>query len=293
MSVIKKLEKQEIYKPPNGFATDVCYEVIMGSSAYGVSSNSSDIDIYAVCVPPQDIVFPHMVGHIRGFGDSPKNFEVTQQHHMMMGEKEYDIAIYSLIKYFALCADNNPNMVDSLFVPTRCITHIDNIGRIMRENRKLFLHKGAYHRFKGYAYAQMKKLKTKKPVGKRKELVDNFGYDTKFAYHLVRLTEECEQILMTHDLDLEKSREMLKAVRRGEWSFEQLEKWFENKVLLLDKLYITSTIQLKPDMGQLKNILLTCLEEKYGTLSANMVNTAESATALIKLEQIKQIIQKN
>ena len=291
MSVLKKLENRGIYKPPNAFVTDTCYEVIMGSSAYGVSNNSSDIDIYAVCVPPQDIVFPHTVGHIRGFGGSPKNFEVTQQHHMIMDDKEYDIAVYSLIKYFALCADNNPNMIDSLFVPPRCITNIDNIGRIMRENRKLFLHKGAYHRFKGYAYAQMKKLKTKNPTGKRKALVDAYGIDTKFSYHLVRLCEECEQILMTHDLDLEKSREMLKAVRRGEWSLEQLEKWFENKTLLLDNLYITSTLRLTPDMEKLKNILLTCLEEKYGTLTDNMVNTTEAATVLIKLEQIKQIIK--
>lgn len=58
-------------------------------------------------------------------------------------------------------------------------------------------------------------------ISKRINLIDKFGYDTKFAYNLVRLLNECEQILVEGDLDLERSKEMLKSIRKGEWSLEK------------------------------------------------------------------------
>lgn len=289
MSITKKLIKNDLFKVQQPFVGDVVYEVIMGSFAYGVSNDTSDIDVYGVCIPPKEYVFPHTAGYIDGFGERPQNFHNAQQHHLKMDDKEYDVSIYSIVSFFQLCADNNPNMIDSLFVPDRCITSINNIGKVMRENRKLFLHKGAYHRFKGYAYSQLKKLKNKKPTGKRKELVDAHGYDVKFSYHIVRLANECEQILISGDLNLEKSKEQLKAVRRGEWTLEELEQWFKTKEALLDELYIKSDIQHSPNYSKLQNVLLACLEEHYGSLSG-ILDTSGTQKAISKLQQIEQII---
>ena len=113
--------------------------------------------------PEKNMVFPQLVGHIEGFGKQKKRFEQYQQHHIKSKDdnKEYDITIYSIVKYFQLCMDNNPNMVDSLFVPRRCVLYTTAIGEHVRENRKLFLHKGCFHKFKGYAYSQINKLKNK------------------------------------------------------------------------------------------------------------------------------------
>ena len=90
--------------------------------------------------------------------------------------------------------ENNPNVIDSLFTPATCVLHCTRIGAMVRENRKLFLHRGAWPKFKGYAYSQLHKLAIKQPIGKRAELVAKHGYDTKFAYHVVRLLGEVEQI---------------------------------------------------------------------------------------------------
>jgi hypothetical protein len=57
--------------------------------------------------------------------------------------------------------DNNPNMIDSLFVPRRCILHTTQIGEHVREYRKEFLHKGSWHKFKSYSFSQIHKLRTK------------------------------------------------------------------------------------------------------------------------------------
>ena len=54
----------------------------MGSMAYGVSSDSSDMDVYGFCVPEKETVFPHLRGEIPGFGTPQPRFEQWQEHHM-------------------------------------------------------------------------------------------------------------------------------------------------------------------------------------------------------------------
>ncbi len=291
-SIVQKLNKLGLLSAQQPFIFDTEYEAIMGSFAYGVSGNTSDIDLYAFCVPPKDYVFPHLTGYINGFGPSPQNFEVFQQHHIKIEneEKEYDIQVYSIVRMFHLCADGNPNMVDALFVPDRCVLLQSNIARLMRDRRRMFLHKGCYHRYKGYAYAQLKRLDNMKPVGKRIELVEKYGYDTKFAYHIVRLLLQAEQIMMEHDLNLERNSEVLKAIRNGEWTLERLKAWFEEKERILETLYTASTLRHSPDWDALRNLLLCCLEEKHGKVSNEIGNAAQNALA--KLEMIRQIVEK-
>lgn len=290
MSKVQMLHKNGKFPLPFSFVGEVHYEVIMGSFAYAVSSDNSDLDVYAVCIPDKEMVFPHLKGMIPGFGPNPQNFEVTQLHHIQHGESEYDVAVYSIVKFFQLCSENNPNMIDALFVPQRCITHMDEIGTMIRQARHKFLHKGSYHKFRGYAHSQLAKIKTKKPVGKRAELVEKFGYDVKFSYHVVRLAEECHQILEEGDLDLERSKEILKAVRRGEWTLEELIDWFKRKEELLDKLYSESKLQHSPDMGVLRQLLYNCLEAKYGSLSG-VIDTSGDGEFRRKYQAIEKIVR--
>jgi len=269
MKLLKRLNKEGLINPPKFLLSNVAYLTMMGSVAYGVSDVRSDIDVYGFCIPHKDTVFPHLAGEIPGFGRQVSRFDQWQQHHIKDSSGlEYDFSIYNIVKYFQLCMDNNPNMIDSLFVPRRCIMHSTQIGELVREKRKLFLHKGSFHKFKGYAYSQMHKMRIKDPeVGsKRYEMVQKYGYDLKFAYHIVRLLSECEQILVEHDIDLEKNREQLKAIRRGEWSREQVENYFADKERQLEELYVKSTLQHKPNEELIKELLLNCLEIHFGSL---------------------------
>lgn len=270
-SIVDVLMKKQLLSAPSFMRNNVHYETMVGSEAYGVSSNKSDIDIYGFCIPPKSIIFPHLAGKVEGFGKKENRFEQYQQHHIMdkSSGKEYDITIFSIIKFFQLCMDNNPNMIDTLFVPRRCILHSTQAAEHVRENRKAFLHKGAWFKFKGYAYSQVHKMKIKKPDedSNRYEMVQKFGYDVKFGYNVVRLLNEIEQILTEKDLDLERNREQLKSIRRGEWSLNQIVKYFETKEKELEALYTSSDLQHSPDEEKIKNILLECLEMHYGSLS--------------------------
>jgi hypothetical protein len=182
--------------------------------------------------------------------------------------------------------ENNPNMIDSLFTPPRCIVTRTKVWEMVQEKREIFLHRGAWHKFKGYAYSQLHKIRTKNPEGKRRLLVVKYGYDVKFAYHLVRLMCEIEQILVEHTLDLEKNREQLKAIRRGEWSLKQVETYFHTKERELESLYTTSTLPHSPDESAIKQLLLDCLEEHYGNLSECITIPNSNYNALIEIRDI-------
>lgn len=285
-SIVEMLRKKGIIKPPRHIENSIQYEVMMGSVAYGVSTDTSDIDIYGFSIPYKNIVFPHTAGVIQGFDKNYERFDQYQQHHVKFNEKEYDISIYNIVKYFALVTDNNPNMIDSLFVPQRCILHSTQIGEKVRSKRNIFLHKGCWYKFKGYSYSQIHKIKTKKPEGKRVKIIEKFGYDVKFATHTVRLINECEQILTEHTLDLERNREQLKAIRRGDWKKEQVIEYFETKERELESLYTTSTLPHSPNKELIKELLLDCLEMYYGNLDKTITLPTDIYSLVEDMEEV-------
>lgn len=288
MSLRKVLASGAKMHPPGWLPDNLCYETIMGSVAYGVSGDTSDMDVYGICMPPKDVVFPHLAGEIHGFGTQIKRFESWQEHHVAAFDKSWDFQILGIVKFFQLAMENNPNIIDSIFTPRRCVLSSTPIGEYIREHRRDFLHKGAWHKFKGYAYSQLNKIKTKSPTGKRAELVEAHGYDVKFAYHVVRLLLEVEQILVARDIDLERDREQLKAIRRGEWSLPQLEEWATTKEKQLEAVYHDSTVPYGPDEPQIRRHLVHCLEMHYGDLSAVVVQPDESGQLLRTIAKLTE-----
>jgi len=365
-SLTDNLIKRELVKNyPSFLHNSVQYEVLMGSVAYGVSSDLSDRDIYGFCIPPKEVIFPHLRGEIAGFGRQKQGFEQFLQHHVQDLSKDlvYDITIYNIVKYFMLCMENNPNMIDSLFVPQSCILHSTAVANYLRERRKEFLHKGSWFKFKGYSFSQVHKMTNKtlkvlvercesfgidpeelevesvmvelirrgnielqvsknseafrKPtkvekldtkdlnelytimrecskeggkLGKRLKTIKEFGYDVKFAYHVVRLLNEIEQILIEGDLEIDRSREQLKAIRRGEWTIEMVTDYFNTKERELESLYITSELPHSPNEGRIKQILLDCLEMYFGKLGVIAISTTGNTDMILK--DLQEIIRK-
>jgi hypothetical protein len=326
MTIVHKLQEHGLISPPKWLPDNLAYLVIMGSMAYGVNTDTSDMDVYGFAVPPKEIVFPHLTGYIPGFGNHPEKFDQWSEHHIRQNQKEYDFSVYSIVRYFDLCRENNPNMIDSLFVPDNCVMFQSKVGEIVRENKHAFLHKGAFHKYKGYAYAQIGRYKSLSPESKLgsirikmgeeglefdafKEKVDSGelvlsasmkrdfdglnerqintikeGVDRKAMYHVVRLMNELEQILTTGTLDLQINREQLKSIRRGEWTPEQIFEYFERKEAELDGIQLTSNVLPHgPNMKQLHSILVSCLEEVYGSLD-NMISQNKDDRLLVELK---------
>lgn len=270
--ILNRLLAQNLINPPKWAVPNTHYLVITGSTAYGCNNaDSSDEDLVGWVIPPVEIAFPHLAGEIDGFGTPKPRFTTWQKHHIDDPEsrKQYDVTLYGVAKFFHLCMENNPNLLDTLFTSRRCIKHITQVGEILRDNRKLFLSTHCYQKFRGYAYSQLHKMGIKQPKegSKRAEIVKLHGYDTKFSYHLIRLLLEAEQILIEGDLDLERNSEILKAIRRGEWSEEKIVNWFDAKERSMEELYAKSTLRHKPDEDAIRGVLMSVFEAHYGDIS--------------------------
>lgn len=293
--IIEDLIDKKLIDPPKWLKNNTIYLTVIGSVAYGVADSSlqSDVDIYGICIPPKKDIFPHSAGLVYGFDDI-NVFEQFQKHHIFDSskEKEYDINVYSIVKFFKLLLDNNPSCIDTLFTPQECILHMSPVGQIIRENRKLFLHKGCWAKYKGYSYSMLHKMNSKTPEkdSKRFQLREKYGFDVKFGMHIVRLLDYAEQILSTGDLDLRKNKEQLKAIRRGEMSSEEIIHWASAKELQLENLYHKSDLPIGPNKDEVRSVLLDCIKVHYGSLEENLIQ--EPDKYFKTLLKIKESIEK-
>jgi len=121
----------------------------------------------------------------------------------------------------------------------------------------------------------------------RFESVKINGYDTKFLYHVVRLLDEVEQILTIGDVDLQRMREYLKSIRRGDVTEDEIRQFFSRKEKWLEQCYQDSSLPYSPDEGRIKQLLMDCLEEHFGDLSSCVVDVGAAER---KLQEIKEII---
>lgn len=291
-STVEKLSQKGFINPPTFVISNTMYECIVGSVAYGVSDEFSDFDITGFCIPPRDVVFPHLRGEIEGFGRNKQRFTGWQEHHIYDADalngkgRTYDLNIYNIVHYVFLCMENNPNMVTSLYVPRGCILHSTPVSEKIRENRDRFLHKGSWPKYKGYSYSQRHKMRGKNPIGKRLKIRDKYGYDVKFAYHMVRLLYEVEMILNEGTIDIQRHKEHLKAIRHGEVAEEDVLKWCDEKEAALERAYENSKLPWGPDEDGIKTLLLECLEHHYGSLDAVITKPNELTQMLDKITQI-------
>lgn len=118
------------------------------------------------------------------------------------------------------------------------------------------------------AYASAKKTWDKYQEWKkerneaRAELEAKFGYDTKHAMHLVRLTRMGQEILSTGKVIVKRpDREELLAIRAGAWSYDQLIEFAEQQEKAINALYHTCDILPKvPDRNSLNKLCISCIE---------------------------------
>jgi len=186
-SVVRLLEEKRLITPPRWLSSNIVYETIMGSQSYGVSSGGSDIDVYGVCIPLKGILFPHLEGVIPGFGNQGQKFQEFEHHHVKDkdSQKEYDLKVMNIVKFFELARQGNANIIDSIFTHQSCVLYCNQVGQIIRDNRKLFLSKQCYKCCRGYAYGQMSEINKSKNIKEIKGILafeDKYGISHKTTF---------------------------------------------------------------------------------------------------------------
>jgi len=126
---------------PSFVKDDLIFLVLSGSHAYGMATAESDLDYRGICMVP-----PHSL------------FTTSIDHFNQAEDKTNDITIYSIIKYFRLAAQVNPNIVELLFVDPSVIVYKHPIMDRILKNNNLFISQKAMHTFSGYAVSQLKRV---------------------------------------------------------------------------------------------------------------------------------------
>jgi hypothetical protein len=139
-----------------------------------------------------------------------------------------------------------------LFVPESEITAITDAGRELRAHADRFASKRAAERFLGYLVSQRRSMTAESGAHtNRPELVAQFGYDTKFAMHALRLGIQGVEYLQTGRISLpipEPGLAALREVRRGEWELARVLDWTARLEATLEELAETSPLPAEPDL---------------------------------------------
>lgn len=139
----------------------------------------------------------------------------------------WDVVVYEYRKALSLLEKGNPNILCLLWMPEEMYLHIGDAGRLLLERRELFSAASAFAPFRGYAQSQLKKMRGGAYQGymgeKRRALVDEFGYDTKNASHLIRILRQGIEFLASGEMVVVRhDAEELLEIKRGEWSLERV-----------------------------------------------------------------------
>jgi uncharacterized protein len=116
------------------------FSTVVGSRAYGTNRPDSDYDQAGVMIP------------------GPEYFLGLDRFDQFQGFPGVDKTIYDIRKALRLISDCNPNMVDLLFVPEKCIKIMTPYWEKILKNRDLFVSKKARWTYAGYAHAQFERI---------------------------------------------------------------------------------------------------------------------------------------
>lgn len=188
-----------------------------GSTIYGTSlSGQDDLDLTYVGFESWDeLVLGSKSHHLRtATGDTPS------------GPDDIDMQCHTVRKYIDLVAGGNPSVIATLWAPHWVTEEWSKVNRFSKTSRIDDLKAIAWTRragqaYAGYAVQQLKRMRGE--IGQRgvirRELIDRYGFDTKYAYHALRLTMQGVEFARTGNLTIPLPAEevdLLLSVRRGE-----------------------------------------------------------------------------
>jgi hypothetical protein len=149
---MKTLEQKQEYifdallkrEEPDWLFDRTIFLSIHGSNAYGLDTEDSDVDITGIAIPPQNYFYGFL-----------NNFDQAQFN-------KPDGQIYGITKFFKLAVDNNPNVLELLWIDPKFWVKSTPIFETLVKNRNLFLSKKCRFTYSGYAHAQLNRIKLHK-----------------------------------------------------------------------------------------------------------------------------------
>ncbi|MET8335208.1 nucleotidyltransferase domain-containing protein [Streptosporangium canum] len=168
--------------------------VVVGSRAYGLETEDSDVDRRGVFVAPTPLFWRLTKPPTHVEGPLPEQFS------------------WEVERFCGLALEANPTVLECLWSPI--VEQVTPAGEDLLAIRRAFLSRRAHRSFTGYADAQFRRLDPERPRWKQ-------------AMHMIRLLISGLH-LARHGKPLvrmDDHRDRLLAVRRGEVSWAEVQRW--------------------------------------------------------------------
>lgn len=230
-------------------------KILSGSHLYSTATENSDRDYVGIFIPPKD--------YILGLHTCELVTSNTNNDGRNSSE-DTDCTYYSLPKFFQLAMKNNPNTIELFFVPPENIVFSDEYGKAILKNARHFISKKCKNTFGGHAHSQKQKLLTKNPIGSRLAYIEKFGFDVKFASHLIRLLQEGIELLDDHKITFPLGvAEYCKDIKLGKISLEHILSTANLMEQILNDSYNTSDLQDEPDFDEINELQISLIESYW------------------------------
>src|SRR5215471_6528008 len=234
---------------------------LVGSTVHGLNVNDGieDRDEMGVCVEPLTEAMALWDPFEQFIYRSAAEREGRADARSMAGD--LDLTIYSLRKWIRLALKGNPTIMLLLFTPEDQLVYCDELGEELRSLIPAIVSRRVQGPFLGYLQSQKQRLTGERGQKRvhRPELEKMYGFDTKYAMHMLRLGFQGVELLTTGRLSLpmrEPERSFLLDVRRGKVSEPECFSKAAELERQLVELETTSPLPEAPDESRVERWVL-------------------------------------
>jgi hypothetical protein len=207
----------------------VIFRCIVGSTAYGLNHEGSDVDRRGFYLPPAVLHW--------GLAGIPEQLET-----------DHEECYWEIEKFIRLGLKANPNILECLYSPL--VETCTPLAAELIEMRHVFLSRHIHRTYNSYVLSQFKKLE--------QDVRSQHGVRWKHVMHLIRLLLSGAAVLKNGfvPLRVDEHREQLLAIRRGDVPWEQVEQWRLKLHVELDRTLETTRLPEHPDYQRANDFLL-------------------------------------
>jgi predicted nucleotidyltransferase len=234
-SILKEFKAEGIDSSALGFDFEdwkahIIYRCVVGSQAFGLSGDASDVDRRGIYLPPAELHWS-----LYGVPEQIENNETQEVYWEMQ-------------KFLTMALKANPNILECLYTPL--VEDATTLARELLDNRAKFLSKLIYQTYNGYVTSQFKKLE--------QDLRAHGAIKWKHAMHLIRLLLSGVNALRegTLRVNLAEHRERLLEIKSGEIAWEAVNAWRLELHREFEAAFATTALPERPDYGWANEFLL-------------------------------------
>jgi uncharacterized protein len=208
----------------------VIFQCIIGSQAYGLADDESDIDRRGFYLPPAEL-------HWSLYG-VPEQLECDHTQE----------AYWEIQKFVVLALKANPNVLECLYSPL--VEKATPLAGELLAMRSMFLSRLVYQTYNGYVLSQFKKMQA--------DIRNQGQVKWKHVMHLIRLLISGISVLRDGfvPVRVDEHREQLLSIKRGDVPWEETEKWRLSLHTEFDKALSETSLPDRPDYEKANDFLI-------------------------------------